>query len=499
MKVFQLTSLLLLSSILFAQLPLTQIGNTIQASAEKGFMGESISLNSDGKIIAIGTARTFDGFVQVFTHSGTGIWQQVGSNIEGSGGRFGKVSLSNDGNRVAIGAWGGKDTLDVSTGYVEIYDFNGNDWVQVGQTLYGTFEDEHFGEALSLSGDGSTLVIGSPDFTQFVPFKENVGKTQVYSYTSDSWVQVGEDLVGSSRINRMGGDVDIDYDGNTLVTSEYAYSDGTSLPSIGRIRVYSLINGDWNQVGQDIVGKTANEKLGLSARINAAGSVVSAGSPSTTVSLGKVSVFSLNNDVWESKGSEIIGTQTGDIFGQRHDLDSLGQNLIIGAELKDSPLSFAGEVKTFTFITNEWQESGLRTRGLAPADQYGRSISISQDANVIAGAAPLNEDKFSFGGNVRVYQLDNLTGLFSESKSDLDYTIYPTYVKDQLNISLTNLETSNYQLTVVSSKGESVLFKNNVHLGTDQLNMDVSNLLKGVYLLKINTEFKTATLRFIKE
>ena len=64
---------------------------------------------------------------------------QLGQDIDGeaAGDYSGNsVSLSSDGNIVAIGATGNDDNGNAS-GHVRIYSFNGNSWQQIGQDIDG--------------------------------------------------------------------------------------------------------------------------------------------------------------------------------------------------------------------------------------------------------------------------------------------------------------------------------------------------------------------------
>src|SRR5690606_15802896 len=88
-----------------------QIGSDIDGEVEVDISGYSVGLSSDGSIVAIG-ARANDGngnnsgHVSVYEKQ-SGNWVQIGSDIDGevAGDQSGySVSLSSDGSIVAIGA-----------------------------------------------------------------------------------------------------------------------------------------------------------------------------------------------------------------------------------------------------------------------------------------------------------------------------------------------------------------------------------------------------------
>ena len=88
-----------------------QIGSDIDGEAASDISGYSVSLSSDGSIVAIGTPYNDGGgnnagHVRVYQNV-SGTWTQVGSDIDGEAASDQSgysVSLSSDGSIVAIGA-----------------------------------------------------------------------------------------------------------------------------------------------------------------------------------------------------------------------------------------------------------------------------------------------------------------------------------------------------------------------------------------------------------
>ena len=115
---------LLITTFSFSQ---TQIGLDIDGEAAHDVSGRSISLSSDGSIVAIGASNNngngFEtGHVRVYENIG-GIWTQIGSDIDGevandlSGN---SVSLSSDGSIVAIGALRNDENGNSARGLAEV-------------------------------------------------------------------------------------------------------------------------------------------------------------------------------------------------------------------------------------------------------------------------------------------------------------------------------------------------------------------------------------------
>jgi len=74
------------------------------------------------------------------------------------------ISLSSDGNILAIGAPNNDGNGNVGNfpGHVRIYQNQEGNWIQIGQDIDGEEELTSFAFSVSLSSDGTTLAIGAP-------------------------------------------------------------------------------------------------------------------------------------------------------------------------------------------------------------------------------------------------------------------------------------------------------------------------------------------------
>ncbi len=146
--------------------------------------GESVSLNANGNTLAVGALREASvstgvngaqndnraldaGAVYVYRLSGGGVWSQQAyikaSNSQG-GDRFGRsVSLSVIGNTLAVGApfEDGLANSVLNSGAVYVYQFSGVWSQQAYIKASNPGGEDQFGRSISLSGDGSTLAVGS--------------------------------------------------------------------------------------------------------------------------------------------------------------------------------------------------------------------------------------------------------------------------------------------------------------------------------------------------
>jgi hypothetical protein len=175
----------------------SQVGLDIDGEAARDQSGRSVSLSSDGSTVAIGAPYNdgngdSQGHVRVY-HLINNSWTQKGSDIDGevaidqSGW---SVSLSSDGSIVAIGA---RDIF--GKGHVRVYKYENNSWGKLGLDIDGATAGDQSGWSVSLSGDGSTVAIGAP-------FNDdngnNSGHVRVYKYENNSWGKLGLDIKGAT-------------------------------------------------------------------------------------------------------------------------------------------------------------------------------------------------------------------------------------------------------------------------------------------------------------
>ena len=157
-----------------------QIGQDIDGEAQGDRSGRSVSLSSDGTILAVGALgnQNFTGHVRVYKYS-ENVWQQIGQDIDGEAASdFSgySLSLSSDGTILAVGA-SVNDGNGYSSGHVRVYKYSENVWQQIGQDI-DEAEYDFSGWSVSLSSDGTILAIGAV-FNN----GQDSGHARVYKYS----------------------------------------------------------------------------------------------------------------------------------------------------------------------------------------------------------------------------------------------------------------------------------------------------------------------------
>jgi len=145
-----------------------------------------------------------------------------------------------------------------------------------GEAFYGEADTDASGR-VSISADGQTVAIGAQgNYANGIGYYS--GHVRVYRLSNNyRWVQLGQDIDAEALGDRNGWSVSISADGETVAIGA-PYNDGNDYNS-GHVRVYQLSNGSWTQLGQDIFGEAARDKSGESVSISADGQTVAIGAP----------------------------------------------------------------------------------------------------------------------------------------------------------------------------------------------------------------------------
>ena len=388
----------------------TQVGSDIDGEAAGDWSGYSVSMSSDGTRMAIGGhyndgTGTDAGHVRVYDwDSGTSAWTQVGSDIDGEAGsdKSGcSVSISSNGTRVAIGAWGN----DNGTGHVRVYSESGGTWTQVGSDIDGEAAYDYSGWSVSMSSDGTRVAIGADGEDP------SAGHVRVYSESGGTWTKVGSNIDGEAADDRSGYSVSMSSDG-TRVAIGATRNDGTGY-NAGHVRVYSESGGTWTQVGSDIDGEAANDYCGWSVSMSSDGTRVAIGATrndGTAGDAGHVRVYSESGGTWTKVGSDIDGEAASDQSGYSVSISSDGTRVAIGAIKNDGNGSDAGHVRVYAESSGTWTQVGQDIDGEAAGDESGRSVSMSSDGTRVAIGASRNDGNGSDAGHVRVFDWPMITG-----------------------------------------------------------------------------------------
>jgi len=333
------------------------------------------------------------------------------SSEASAGDQFGyAVSISENGLTYAVSA----RTLRVAF----VYEFIGNTWVETKLEPTGTsgaLSTRLFGNAISISADGSTVVVAD-HWENSVSL--NDGAIYVFRKSGNTWSQEQRILSnGIAHDDQFGTSVSISGDGNTIVAGAI----GEDFPghSTGAAYVFKHNGTSWSQTQQfGSLDLQNSDYFGKSVSISDDGSTIAVGAELETAGVqgsGSAYVFRLNTSTNQYvQQAKLIPSNGGhaDRFGSAIDISADGNRVIVGSRFNDSPsiLGDAGSAYVYSFndASSTWsQDAILFASDAAAADNFGNSVSISGDGETIAvGAERADLNTTMTTGATYVYKLN---------------------------------------------------------------------------------------------
>jgi len=394
--------------------------------------GSAVDLSANGLTLAVSSPWGYNslgykcGVVRVFDWAG-GTWVQRGENIEGegnpnplfSGDVFGTaLELSSDGNFIVVGARANTQEIGVNqfSGHVRVYNWNGSNWVQVGQDIDGplSFGASEFGYAVSINDAGNRVAIGARSYTGAVSADQEKGMVVALEFNGSDWLQMGDTLFGSSPGDKLGTAVQLSNDGTVMAVGAPKVN-----LSNGATKVFDWNGVNWVQRGGDL-GGTNGSQSGSDLDLSADGSIIALGEPWTNSALGATRIFQWNGTSWAQVGNTItLSGSNIEAFGSAVRLNASGSRVIIGAPFNDDAGNNTGKVQVYekassASITNHADFENLIAYP-NPTENYFHIISerdilsyelISMDGKTI------QSNRFGLGKELIIDMSDIPTGIY---------------------------------------------------------------------------------------
>lgn len=217
----------------------TQIGSDISyADNNSSYFGWDISLSDDGNILAVGSLDNCfgcTGIAKVHVYENISSNQtKLGNEITGSipFETSATVSLSSDGKTLAVGA-PHNSSSGTYAGEVRVYKYLAGSWYKIGSSINGLQAAIRSGYSLSLSANGSVLAVGSPGYSNIA------GSVQIYEYIGGFWYKKGVDINSKILGDYTGESVSLSANGTKIVIGSPHYS-SAGYGFTGLVRVYDL-------------------------------------------------------------------------------------------------------------------------------------------------------------------------------------------------------------------------------------------------------------------
>jgi len=190
------------------------LGTPLYGSSNGDRFGSGISLTEDGDTLVVGAPGNGFGRVEVLKLL-EDRWMRHGYEIEGDAGDESigyDVSIDGDGETVAIGS-PFADPNGENSGRVRVYIWSGIFWYPTG-VFEGSEAGERLGHSVSLSANGETLAIGSPGYG--TTRSSDSGKVAIYVWNRPKWEARFDAIEGRTAEKYLGDFVSISGDGTSL-------------------------------------------------------------------------------------------------------------------------------------------------------------------------------------------------------------------------------------------------------------------------------------------
>ena len=400
-----------------------------------------------------------------------------GSNIVGNQSSLQSghsVSLGSDGMTLAVG----EPSYDSDRGRVMLLEWNGYSWFRKRNYIDGEAAGDSSGWSVSLSADGSILAVGAPN-------NDGNGNVRVWEWdnVNVAWLQKGGDIDGEAAGDKSGWSVSLSSDGSILAVGA-RFNDGSSINK-GNVRVWEWDGSAWVQRGGDIDGEAAYDHSGYSVRLSGDGTMLAIGAPlndDNGTHSGHVRVFEWSGSAWVQKGSDIDGEAAGDQSGSSVSLSSDGSILAVGAIFNDGGGTNHGHVRLWEWSGSAWIQQGSDFEDSVYSNQFGSSVSLSSNGDVLAVGEPLYSSLATHRGRTSTYTrsgiassiYDNVTITYQWYESlDGGNTWSAMAGETSTTLSLTELTTADngnkykLEVTATSIVGSTSVYTNEATLTVD--------------------------------
>lgn len=425
--------------------PWQPMGSKLIGPQNRSQFGFAVDLSNDN-VLVVGVPgwKNDTGGVLVYRYGGTNM---LGDIIEDEWVPYGVADgglLEADKHQMAYGRSVSYDAVSNKIavgghGIAGVYKMQDNEWVKdhPNDFLRGEKVDNGYGFQVALAG--GKLVLSEP----------GVENTKGAVYTLEDDYETLETLLGVKEEDQSGVSLALNrMDGNILAVGSPMFGPNKELETAGHVRVlqWDDVEG-WSLLGgKGIVGLEAHDWAGQSVALNGDGTIVAVGSPGHDEDTlkdqredfmdeasewdedmyekmkkipgaqvppgrdsGQVRVFRLdkNKNKWVPMGQDLRGEEKGDEFGYSVSLSDDGMTMAIGAiwnrghspEFGDR----VGHVRVYRFDGQRWNQMGSDLDGDAIGDWFGQSVQLSPNGKRLAVGAICRSNGWQ--GYVKVFEL----------------------------------------------------------------------------------------------
>ena len=302
------------------------------------------------------------------------------------------AAMSADGSTAVVGQLGDSTFTDLP-GVVHILTFGGSDWTQQAElTASDPSYDMLFGNAVAVSADGNTVIVGDPGECGYGLDNCEHGAAYVFVRDGSTWTQQAQLRGGPG----FGGAVALSSDGSTALvgaglsgTYGFSYAVGGNAPPT----LFSRNGTTWTQEAALSASDASGEfdNFGHSVALSADGHTALIGDPTQDEEAGAAYVFTGSGSEWTQQ-AELTGSDEAPRwnFGASAGLSADGHTALVGA-----PAPGAGSAYVFAGGGSTWTQQSELTPDDAEVKSFdgwfGDAVALNSEGNVALVGAPWAE------------------------------------------------------------------------------------------------------------
>jgi hypothetical protein len=294
------------------------------------------------------------------------------------------IAISGDGNTAIVGAFGANSAY--------IFTRSGTSWSEQQKIQAAS---DQFGQSVSMSDDGNTAIVGAPNDDTGVT---NAGSAYIFTRSGTTWTQQQKIQASDKQVDDyFGTSVSISSDGNTAIVGAYGEDTGATsagATSAGAAYIFTWSGTTWTQQQKiQASDKQAYDFFGFSVSISEDGNTAIVGAYGEDTGggdAGAAYIFTRSGTSWsEQQKIQASDKQASDQFGRSVSISDDGNTAIVGAYLEDTGateedtgVTDAGSAYIFTRSGTTWtQQRKIQASDKQAYDYFGWSVAISGDGN----------------------------------------------------------------------------------------------------------------------
>jgi len=260
----------------------------IEGRSSNGLYDQRVSISQNGETLMIGGDTSGDPPAHIYSKSGDS-WVHQGALNSQLLYESSAVALSGDGTTALIGDYTAEPSGGAAfEGAVEIYERSGGNWNSTTTlTPDGDGDtDLYFGGSVSISGDGSTVLVCEPGAE--TSDGEDTGNVYTYEKSGGTWTRsTSITAEGTEPSGGLGASCELSDDATVALIGDTTYDEEGTSGSRGAGIVYEYVDGAWELYSKLTVEEGDWEAIGSSVGLAGDGSVATINTPGYADPAGK--------------------------------------------------------------------------------------------------------------------------------------------------------------------------------------------------------------------